>query len=101
MDGSKQAPTPAGPVQEKAGGRSKRGEDLKGREGSASGCRQHRKRTTEEETPIGGLQTPKVAIIAERRAGGTSPPPPLLLTPLFTNGSKHTQCALCDVWLGG
>jgi hypothetical protein len=28
--------------------------------------------TAQEETPIGGLQTPKVAIIAE--SGGTSPP---------------------------
>jgi hypothetical protein len=75
-------------------------EEEGGGRGSASGCRQHRNRTTTEETPIGGLQTPKVAIIAERRAGGTSHcslDSPLLY--FLTNGSKHTVCG-CDVWLG-
>jgi hypothetical protein len=36
--------------------------------------------TTQEETPIGGLQTPEVAIIAQK---GEPPPPPL--PALFTH----------------
>jgi hypothetical protein len=63
MDGSKHLLS-----SEKKADEAREGKEEEGRgRGSASGCRQHRNRTTTEETPIGGLQTPKVAIIAETR----------------------------------
>lgn len=84
MDGSKHQP------------RSKKRRGVKGRKRRAVVADSTGRGRRREETPIGGLQTPKVAIIAERRAGGTSPPPPPpppLLPPfIFTNGSNNTLC---------
>lgn len=52
--------------------------------------------TTQEETPIGGLQTPKVAIIAERENHLTSPALPLLPA-LLTHFKFYYSSNACSV----
>lgn len=44
-------------------------------------------------TPIGGLQTPKVAIIAKKRRGGVTPLLHCSLT-LIANASRHRETSV-------